>query len=127
MRSLLQDEESKISFTKFPLRLSRGVGISRVTPLYPFQFNIMQKNGNDKKRKIHGGNGSKEIPVVAHESWEKHFKTFHEKKFMLLASPEMEGFAEAMQDSDPERFLFHKSIWDKFPDVSIIYFPFHLA
>ena len=37
---------------------------------------------------------------------------------MLLAGPGMESFAEAMQDQAPQRFIYHKSLCDKFPDVS---------
>lgn len=37
-------------------------------------------------------------------------------RYQILAAEAMEGMAKSLQDHYPDRFRFHPSTWDKFPD-----------
>jgi len=37
-------------------------------------------------------------------------------KYQIIAAPAMAGLAQEITQSDPERFTFHPTTWDKFPD-----------
>ena len=68
------------------------------------------------KRKLapspHGTNHSVEIE----KDWNEHFETNGGKKYIILASPEMEEMAIKISRRNPERFLYHQSSWGKFAD-----------
>ena len=38
------------------------------------------------------------------------------KRYQIIASPATEAMARAIEASQPDRFHFHESSWDKFPD-----------
>ena len=67
------------------------------------------------KRKLssnHSGTNDQEVE----KDWNDHFGTNGGKKYIILASPEMEEMAERISNKNPKRFLYHRSSWGKFPD-----------
>ena len=64
------------------------------------------------KRKLTEGSNDFEIE----KDWNAHFGTNEGKKYIILASPEMEEMAERISKKNPKRFLFHRSSWGKFAD-----------
>lgn len=50
------------------------------------------------------------------EMWDKYFEKTHHIKYQIVAAPGMEGIAESIVAKWPDRFLYHKTQWKKFPD-----------
>lgn len=50
------------------------------------------------------------------KSWATHFAEKRETKYQIIAGPELEEFAQSLVALYPERFMFHQTKWDKFPD-----------
>eukprot|EP00981_Chlorochromonas_danica_P002548 scaffold487_cov178-Ochromonas_danica.AAC.36 len=50
------------------------------------------------------------------EMWDKYFEKTHHIKYQIVAAPGMEGLAESIVAKWPDRFLYHKTQWKKFPD-----------
>ena len=50
-------------------------------------------------------------------SWVEHFKENKiKKKHQVIAAPGMESIADKLVKLHPNRFLYHKTMWSKFPD-----------
>ena len=50
------------------------------------------------------------------KSWEKYFEKNHQTRYQIIAGPGFEEMAEKIVNLYPERFMFHKTKWGKFPD-----------
>ena len=51
------------------------------------------------------------------ESWDDYFRRTHTTaRYQIIAAPEMEKMARDIVDLYPNRFMLHKTTWDKFPD-----------
>ena len=59
----------------------------------------------------------KKLRLNANESWDDYFKRTHTAaRYQILAAPQMEKLAQEIVDLFPNRFMLHKTTWDKFPD-----------
>lgn len=53
----------------------------------------------------------------AGESWDDYFERTHTAaRYQIIAAPEMEKLAQDIVELYPNRFMLHKTTWDKFPD-----------
>ena len=50
------------------------------------------------------------------ETWSQYFNKNQHIKYQIIAAPGMETMAETIVTMYPNRFLYHKTIWGKFPD-----------
>lgn len=50
------------------------------------------------------------------ESWSKYFGKSRAVRYQIIAGPAMEDFANSLVDLYPERFMLHRTKWEKFPD-----------
>jgi len=50
------------------------------------------------------------------EEWGKHEKKICDKRFQIIAALECEDLANRLQQKYPDRFCFHPTKWEKFPD-----------
>jgi ribose-phosphate pyrophosphokinase len=50
------------------------------------------------------------------ESWSKYFEKSRAVRYQLIAAPAMEDFARSLVDLYPERFMLHRTKWEKFAD-----------
>jgi ribose-phosphate pyrophosphokinase len=83
--------------------------------LYNFQFSFGRNDGGFSSISP----STSRLPddkVATARKWRKHFKKGSQTKYQVLASPGMEKMAKDICAIDPERFLYHKTLWDKFPD-----------
>jgi ribose-phosphate pyrophosphokinase len=68
-----------------------------------FQFNGRLRLGSTIKSNV--GN-----------DWDQYFSKSHDLRYQIIAAPGMEKMANSLVDAYPNRFLFHKTKWGKFPD-----------
>ena len=61
---------------------------------------------------------SEHIPRARSDSDLKklHARQLLRRRYQVIAAPACEAMARRMEDSDPDRFFYHASTWDKFPD-----------
>lgn len=50
------------------------------------------------------------------EGWSQYFAKHNTTKYQVLAAPGMENMAQSIAQMYPARFLYHKTLWGKFPD-----------
>ncbi|KAJ8601844.1 hypothetical protein CTAYLR_002644 [Chrysophaeum taylorii] len=48
--------------------------------------------------------------------WQRQQQETTRKRYQIIAAPEAERMARAIEASSPDRFHFHETSWDKFPD-----------
>ena len=55
-------------------------------------------------------------PEAVAKSWETYFEKNHQTRYQIIAGPGFEEIAQKIVNLYPERFMFHKTKWGKFPD-----------
>lgn len=55
--------------------------------------------------------------VVAHRiMWNQHSRKRQSMQYRIIAAEACEGMAREMQEAYPDRFTYHPTVWEKFPD-----------
>eukprot|EP00638_Chattonella_subsalsa_P014050 CAMPEP_0117808084 /NCGR_PEP_ID=MMETSP0948-20121206/19760_1 /TAXON_ID=44440 /ORGANISM="Chattonella subsalsa, Strain CCMP2191" /LENGTH=339 /DNA_ID=CAMNT_0005643297 /DNA_START=218 /DNA_END=1237 /DNA_ORIENTATION=- len=50
------------------------------------------------------------------EEWKKHRKMLSQKRYQVIAAEACEDLAIRLEEAYPDRFRFHPTLWEKFPD-----------